>query len=262
MRMFRSSLLLGLALLFVELASGQNLRVEAGLNASNIRLSMPQISYSGDVRYGYRIGLGAEIKLNNRWHLAPMLMIKSSGAKLKLQANLSGDVTTEEIRLSDLPTSIQWQSMLGKQPPELVEHEVFLPIFVGMQMRPFARWFTIKLEVAPYLGYTFSSRLNIKNYALNLADLKTISMGMAERHPWEGGVSGSIALSVYGVYLKAGLEYGLLNRFQFSLSEQQRRLIEQELTSMPRLSMMTKSISSNGVSTTALSYYVVLGIHL
>lgn len=248
-------------MLSVGLASAQGLRVEAGLSASNVHIVTPQLRYSGDVRYGYRLGLGTELKLNERWYLAPMLTVRSAGAKLNLRANLTGEAK-EIISIDDLPTSINWRSMLGDRTPELVEHEAAFPVFVGMQMRPFATWFGIKLEAGPYVGYTFSSRLNVGNYALDLSELRTLSGGIVERYAWDGGVSGSIALSVLKVYLKAGLEYGLFNRFRLrQLDEGQRRSLEDYLASVPALrGLSAESLMHVGANN--LNFHLTLGVIL
>lgn len=258
--LLRRACLTLIALSSLSLASAQRLRVEAGLNASNLRLSTPNVSYSGDVRLGYRLGLGAEVRLGERWYLAPMLMVKSAGAKLDLQANLSGEAKGT-IRASDLPNIPELHTFLGTYTPELVEHEVFLPIFVGMQMKPVS-WLGIKIEAGPYIGYTFASRLYLGNLSFNLSDLPQLSKGIAERHAWDGGIGGALALSVYGIHLGAGLEYGMLNRFVLrNLTNDQNERLTHYLTSVPELSGITVE-SLTKVMANSLNFHFTLGVTL
>lgn len=260
-RFLRSVLMLSTIALSLGQAQGQSLRVEAGVNASNVHITTPQVGYSGDVRLGYRLGLGAEIPLNARWYFAPMLMVKSGGAQLNLQANLTGDAK-RLVSVDDLPTTPAVRSILDGRVPQLVEHEAFAPLFVGMQMRPFAPWLGIKLEAGSYVGYTFSSRLTLGSYAFNLFDLETLTEGIVERHAWDAGVSGSIALSIHRVYLNAGLEYGLLNRFCIPpLSPEHHTRLEEYLSSTPALSGL-RGEGLTSITANNLNFFLTLGVTL
>ncbi|MDO4708063.1 MAG: outer membrane beta-barrel protein [Porphyromonadaceae bacterium] len=257
---FRVALFALLCLTSSALALGQKLRVEAGLNASNLRLSTPSVGYSGDVRLGYRLGLGTELRLGERLYVAPMLMVKSAGAKLNLQANLIGEAKGA-LSAGSLPNISELKTFFGEHTPELVEHEAFIPIFVGIQMRP-VRWLGIKLEVGPYVGYTFASQLHWANLSFNLSDLPTLTKGIAERHAWDGGLTGSIALLLSRFYLKAGLEYGMMNRFVLrNLTNDQHELLSGSLASVPGLSsIMVESLTR--IMANSLNFHFTLGITL
>lgn len=241
-----------------SLAHAQRLRVEGGINFSNIRLVLPTEGYSGDVLKGYRIGLGTEIRLGKKWHIAPMLMLKSTGATMNLRPELVDASSTPPKGLSPV---ISNTISVASSIPSIQGHQVYTPIFLGLRAYPIARWLGVQIEAGPYVGYTLSNKVHSGNQVMNIDQLERATQGLIKTSPWDYGMAGSIALFVSRIYLKAGLEYGLAHQFKLGSTEENLTNKNETIGLVPILSLyklekLSKASASN------LNFYLSIGVNL
>lgn len=251
----------GMALLLVSSASAhaQKLRVEGGVNYSNIRLSMPEINYSGDLLLGYRVGLGVELTKNKMWHITPMLMLRSTGGYMNLRAEPMVSRASLDIPHEAMTSSIQSPP---NSYPSLRGHQAYLPFFLGLKAYPIPGWLGVQLELGPYVGYTFSNKLHTDKVVIDLMSLKTTTTGLLELQRWDYGVAGSVGLCISKLYIKAGLEYGLMNQLKFgALGKTTAPRLVQKLQNIPQLQdySVKKLIKASAAN---LNFHLSLGVTL
>lgn len=177
-------LLLSLALaLGLGTTLSAQFRIEAGVNASEVKLSALSYTDKSDLNIGYRVGAAYEIKLLPVVYIAPGLQLRTSGS-------------------FDKNTDIK-----------MTNTDIALPVMVGARL-PLGL-IALSAEVGPYASYTVKSSTSSSKLNNIFGGYIDGLRGMAfESEKFRYGIGGSVALHISKGYLRVGADYDLKNTYK------------------------------------------------
>lgn len=177
-------LILALALGLGTTLSAQ-FRVEAGVNASAVKLSALSNKDKSDLNIGYRVGVAYEIKLLPVVYIAPGLQFRTSGS-------------------FDKSTDIKMTNM-----------DLALPVMVGARL-PLGLM-ALSAEVGPYTSYQLAQTTSGKQpiAAADGVSTRVQSEDLGSKK-FRYGIAASVALHISKAYLRVGCDYDLNKSYKAS----------------------------------------------
>lgn len=177
-------LFLGLALMLgLGTTLSAQIRIEAGVNASQVEISALSLKNTSDLNIGYRVGAAYELGLGSAFYIAPGLQLRTSGSYNK----------ATELRLTN--TDVALPVMLGARVPLGI---------VGLSA-----------EVGPYASYTVKTSTSSAKIGSMFDGVLDGLRGIAfDSEKFRYGVGGSVALHISKGYLRLGADYDLKNTYK------------------------------------------------